>query len=196
MAATGQGALVVSAHEIRRWVESFDPGDDPRARTSRGAILALVDVALDPCSRHLFQPGHVTASALVISDDGAAVLLVFHARLRRWLQPGGHLEPADRSLVDAARREVLEETGIPLAGGGEPALVGVDVHEIPAARGEPAHRHHDLMFRFVSPMRVPRPGPGVLRAEWCPLHRLAQLGVDDPLRRAAARARDLRRASP
>jgi 8-oxo-dGTP pyrophosphatase MutT (NUDIX family) len=180
---------VVSADEIRRWVEPFDAGNDRRARESRRAILTLLTGNQDPGARTRFQPGHVTASGLVLSEDADAVLLVFHGRLERWLQPGGHLEPSDASVVAAARREVGEETGIRLDDGLEPRLVGVDVHDIPAARGEPAHRHHDLMFGFVSPRHAPRPGPGVLRAEWCAVDRLAELGVDDPLRRALARAR-------
>lgn len=179
---------MVWADEIRRWVEPFDPGSDRRARDSRQAILALLDGSQDPCARTGFQPGHVTASGLVLSDGGDAVLLVFHARLNRWLQPGGHVEASDASVVAAARREVREETGLGVDDGSDATLVGVDVHEIPAARGEPAHRHHDLMFRFVTPRHTPRPGPGTLRAEWCAVSRLDERGVDDPLRRALVRA--------
>jgi 8-oxo-dGTP pyrophosphatase MutT (NUDIX family) len=179
---------LVSPDEIRQWVEAFDPGDDGRASASRRDILALLDGTRCPDTRTQFQPGHVTASGLVLSDDGDAVLLVLHARLRRWLQPGGHLEPSDPGIVDAARREVREETGILVEDGPEPLLVGLDVHDIPAAQGEPAHRHHDLMFRFVSPRHPPRPGPGVIRAEWCAIGRLDELGVDAALRAALARA--------
>ena len=179
---------MVSPDEIRQWVEAFDSGDDGRARASRRDILALLNGTGRPDTRTQFQPGHVTVSGLVLSDDGDAVLLVLHARLGRWLQPGGHLEPSDRSIVDAARREVCEETGILVEGEPEPTLVGLDVHDIPAARGEPAHRHHDLMFRFVSPRHPPRPGPGALRAEWCAVGRLEELGVDAALQAVLARA--------
>jgi len=178
---------VTLADEIRRWLEPFDPGDSVRTQRSRDAVFALVAAPAEPGSRTHFTPGHVTASGLVLADDGGAVLLVFHARLRRWLQPGGHLEPGDATLTEAARREVAEETGI-VVHGDAPRLVGVDVHEIPAARGEPAHRHHDLMFRFVSARREPVAGPGVDRAEWCPVDRLDRFGVDTPLREAVARA--------
>jgi 8-oxo-dGTP pyrophosphatase MutT (NUDIX family) len=180
---------VVLADEIRRWVEPYDPGDSARARASREALLALIDRLADPTARTQYAPGHVTASGLVLADDGAAVLLVFHARLRRWLQPGGHVEARDATLVDTARREVREETGIAVETAA-PVLVGVDVHDIPAARGEPGHRHHDLMFRFVSPRHRPRPGSGALAARWCAVSALVDLGVDEPLRRAVARARD------
>lgn len=53
--------------------------------------------------------GHITASGLVLLDNN--LLLIFHKKLQRYLQPGGHLEN-DETLVQAAQREVLEETGI------------------------------------------------------------------------------------
>lgn len=83
-------------------------------------------------SRKTFS-GHVTCSAIVL-DPAGRVLHIRHNALRRWLRPGGHLEDSDASLIEAARREVAEETGIP-AGGLTPLdhlPVDVDVHLIPA----------------------------------------------------------------
>lgn len=58
-------------------------------------------------------PGeHLTASALVCAPHGRHVLLTLHARIRRWLQTGGHLETSDRSLTAAALREASEESGL------------------------------------------------------------------------------------
>jgi 8-oxo-dGTP pyrophosphatase MutT (NUDIX family) len=57
-------------------------------------------------------PEHVTASALVVSKDGERVLLHLHGKVGRWLQFGGHCEQEDRTLVGAAYREVLEESGL------------------------------------------------------------------------------------
>ncbi|NLU72051.1 NUDIX hydrolase [Streptomyces sp. HNM0575] len=56
--------------------------------------------------------GHITASALVIDPSAGRVLLTLHRKLRMWLQMGGHCEPEDATLEDAALREAREESGI------------------------------------------------------------------------------------
>ncbi|MGP4104657.1 NUDIX hydrolase [Nonomuraea sp. KM90] len=99
-------------------------------------------------------PLHVTASAAAIDDTGN-VLMIHHRALKKWLLPGGHVEPGDASLYGAALRELEEETGIPWQHAvSPPALdiipVDVDVHEIPdnPSKGEPAHLHADFRFAF------------------------------------------------
>ena len=115
---------------------------------SRELILMLLDCTPEPFSRHQFHPGHITCTGLVFAPDGERVLLVHHRRLDRWLLPGGHVEPEDIEIWDAARREVIEETGADLIPDSAPPLAGLDVHGIPAGKGEPYHLHHDLLFHF------------------------------------------------
>jgi 8-oxo-dGTP pyrophosphatase MutT (NUDIX family) len=132
----------------------------------RDRMLALLDSPGDPLSRDHFEPGHFTASGFVVSPDGKSVLLILHRKLNRWLQPGGHVDPGDADLFDAACREVAEETGLtglradlslpgagvfPGAGAGAGAFPGagvfdVDIHPIPARKAEPAHEHFDVRF--------------------------------------------------
>lgn len=178
---------MIEVAEILQWVERFDPPADERASRSKEETLDLLAREERPLARSRFQPGHITASALVWSPDGAEVLLVFHPRLRRWLQPGGHLEDTDTVIAEAARREVVEETGVLVDDTIPPTLVSLDVHDIPANDREPAHRHHDLMFRFVAAGRGPEPISGALRAAWCAPHRLAEFGADAPLLLAVRR---------
>ena len=132
---------------VSQLVARNDFAGDGEASKSRDLILMLLEHSAAPFSRDQFVPGHITASGLVVAEDGRRVLLVHHARLDRWLLPGGHVEPEDGGVEDAARREVIEETGVALGGGGT-QLVGVDVHGIPPKRGEPFHLHHDLIFLF------------------------------------------------
>ncbi|PNG18522.1 NUDIX hydrolase [Streptomyces cahuitamycinicus] len=93
------------------------------------------------------QAGHITASALVIDPDGGRVLLTLHTKLQMWLQPGGHCEPGDARLADAALREATEESGVPglsLLPGGP---VRLDRHPIPP----PCHCHFDVQYAVVAP---------------------------------------------
>ncbi|MBI2072343.1 MAG: NUDIX domain-containing protein, partial [Gemmatimonadetes bacterium] len=106
----------------------------------------------------------------------------------RWLQPGGHVEPEDPDLPAAARREVLEETGVALDPRVSPALIGVDVHQIPARTDEPPHFHHDIVFRFVADdddRIAPEWGRDV---QWYAADRLDDCDADEPLRRSVERA--------
>ena len=120
----------------------------PEEEKSRELILALLEHTPAPFSRDQFHPGHITCTALVVHPDGQRILLVHHHRLRRWLLPGGHVEASDNTLPDAARREAVEETAVRIAPGSLSPLAGMDVHGIPAHKGEPFHLHHDLIFRL------------------------------------------------
>src|SRR5690606_18507583 len=104
---------------------------DANEHVHHGRLTAVLTTLDAPFSRNTFSPGHVTASAFVVSRAGDAVLLIHHGKLHRWMQPGGHIERDDRDIEHAARREVAEETGVALAP--EPApIFDVDVHVIPA----------------------------------------------------------------
>jgi 8-oxo-dGTP pyrophosphatase MutT (NUDIX family) len=185
------GDLDISVPEVLALIEAFEPTDDAHAVASVDQTLELLQYAAFPFDRVNYDPGHVTASAAVLSPDRQHVLLVYHERLGRWLQPGGHIEQGDATVQDAARREVQEETGIQLDDALPSSLVTVDVHAIPSARGEPMHMHFDLMFHFTAPVRAtPHEGHQAL---WCPIADLPRFGADRALMRGVARA--LRSAS-
>jgi 8-oxo-dGTP pyrophosphatase MutT (NUDIX family) len=92
------------------------------------------------------RPDHVTASVLVLSTDADQVLLTLHAKAAAWFQLGGHVEPTDAGIVEAAAREAHEESG--LAGLRlDPVPVHLDVHPVPFC-GEGV-RHLDVRFVAV-----------------------------------------------
>ena len=99
----------------------------------------------NPFSRST-KEGHITASGLVVENGKA--LLIFHPHIKRWLQPGGHVDDGE-SPIDAAIREVYEETGLVCAIASDSYdPLDIDVHIIPSnpKKGEGEHLHIDLLF--------------------------------------------------
>ncbi|NKR40394.1 NUDIX domain-containing protein [Rhodococcus hoagii] len=137
-------SLYASAREA---LQNWDADSDD-AESLRHTMLAFLDSAPDGCLRS-HAPGHITASSLVLDEDGRHVLLTLHPRVGRWIQLGGHCEPGDETVVDAALREAREESGIE----GlriEPRMLSAHTHPITCSLGVPT-RHLDLRFLVTAP---------------------------------------------
>ncbi len=109
-----------------------------------GFLAARTDATERAC-----VPGHLTASAVVLSADRTQTLLTLHPRVGRWLQLGGHCESEDTTMAGAALREATEESGID----GlvlDPVPIHLDVHPITCSLGVPT-RHFDVRYRVVAP---------------------------------------------
>jgi 8-oxo-dGTP pyrophosphatase MutT (NUDIX family) len=87
----------------------LEQAPDPVAR---GAFVVFVCTHGEDALRKDGGPEHLTASCFVLTPDLGQVLLTHHRKGRFWVQLGGHLEPGDVSLADAARREAREESGL------------------------------------------------------------------------------------
>ncbi|MFG6084265.1 NUDIX hydrolase [Paracoccus litorisediminis] len=125
---------------------AFRPLDERAcmAGISTGRLIAALGgraFGRDPSTDHL------TASAFVFTPDRAMLLLLHHAKLNLWLQPGSHCD-GDHDTAGVAARELGEETGLtglrPLV----PWIVDIDIHLIPARGDKAAHRHFDLRYAF------------------------------------------------
>jgi 8-oxo-dGTP pyrophosphatase MutT (NUDIX family) len=173
---------------VEALLSDYEPVD-PREVAFRSRML---DLARNPraIERSLFHPGHFTVSAFVLSPARADLLLIFHAKLSRWLQPGGHVEATDADPCATARREVLEEVGIgnlPRASGG--GVFDIDIHPIPARPSEPEHEHFDLRFLFVAPSPTFIRTNEVADVKWVPLTELPSVTHDESVLRAVRKLR-------
>lgn len=101
-----------------------------------------------PASRES-RPDHLTASALVLSTEGARVLLGLHRKVGLWLQFGGHVEEVDETLAAAGLREAREESGIDSLVLHTRAPVQLDRHAAPCAVN--ARHHLDVQFLALTP---------------------------------------------
>ena len=114
---------------------------------------------------------HFTTSVYIL--DSGKVLLLPHIKLGKWLPPGGHIE-ADETPVMAAKREVMEETGLEIelipqeniwlqfwnASSFERPYLCL-LENIPAYNETPAHQHIDLVY-----LAKPCGGELMPPAEW------------------------------
>jgi 8-oxo-dGTP pyrophosphatase MutT (NUDIX family) len=168
----GEGDLAAA----RAAVVAARPGD-PTHEDNRTRILAFLDEHPDALHRTCLE-GHLTGSAAVIDPSTRQVLLLLHAKVRRWLQPGGHAD-GDGILARVALREATEETGIEGLQVMTPA-VDLDVHVFHnAASSEPDHLHLDVRHLVLAP-----PGAVAITnhesdgVRWVPVAELAVLDVD------------------
>lgn len=136
------------------------PEEKPCGQRIRALLAAHAD-----CFDRRCLPGHITASAWIVSADLDRCLLTHHRKLGRWLQLGGHAD-GDADVVAVALREAEEESGmtgfeiLSRDDEGRPHPIDVDVHVIPARKNEPAHEHHDIRFLLRAP-----PGQDLVRSD-------------------------------
>ena len=101
--------------------------------------------------------GHITASAILINQSFSKVLLINHKSLKKFIQPGGHIEKKDKTFSQAAIRELKEETGFvnilafPFNIDLPEVPFDIDVHTIPENKNkkEAEHLHFDLRYIFI-----------------------------------------------
>ena len=123
----------------------------------RFAALDLTDSAAHFLARLVRSPRYATlharqhtfANVLLVDHHGAVLMQERDATPvldpERWGLPGGHLEPGEEP-VEAARRELEEETGV--------ALVAPPVHWADVTVFHAAYGTHDVVHSFAAATRL------------------------------------------
>ena len=136
-------------------------------------LTALEPDALDRSA----TPGHLTGSAVVVTHDASHVLLMFHTKLQRWLQPGGHAD-GEANLARVALKEATEETGIDGLEIVDPAI-DLDIHNVAPPGNEPVF-HYDVRFLVFAPAGAEPVGNHESQdIRWVPVDQLGDFDLDD-----------------
>jgi 8-oxo-dGTP pyrophosphatase MutT (NUDIX family) len=128
---------------LRRW---------PKENTTAACYLSLLGDKDAFLRTH--RPGHITGSAFIVNQERTHTLLVHHAKLNRWLQPGGHAD-GETDITQVARREANEETGVMNLELIMPEIYDLDIHPIPPRKDFPAHDHYDIRYLFRASINDP-----------------------------------------
>jgi len=162
---------------------------DRTVEANRRTMLAWLRDHPDALDRTC-PAGHLTGSAMVVDPASRRFLLLLHAKLGIWVQPGGHAD-GDGNLGRVAWREATEETGIAGLRLATPAI-DLDVHFVPPPHGP--HDHLDVRYLVLAPPgAVPRANHESRGLRWLALDQLAGYRTDAGvlrLARAALRALD------
>ncbi len=98
----------------------------------------------EDCFQRTHLPGHLTGSAWIVNNERTKTLLVHHAKLNKWVQPGGHAD-GDENILNVALREAEEETGLKQFKANN-EIFDIDIHTIPLRKDFPEHLHFDIRF--------------------------------------------------
>lgn len=183
--APGPRATLLEALTAYR---SSRPDESGTCDSFIGFVGSRSDVLLRSCLE-----GHVTGSAFVVDPGMDMTLLVHHAKLDKWLQPGGHCEPGE-SVPEAAARETLEETGVQAAPL-DACIFDIDVHPIPARGSEPAHGHYDVRYLLVAEPGETTVSDESRAVEWVSLDEAVRRNPEPSIARMAAKVRARRGGS-
>ncbi len=173
--ATNDPALVGSSEPRAAWHHVAPIHVDALADVKRKffELTALEPGALDRAT----TPGHLTGSALVLNHDASETLLMFHTKLQRWLQPGGHAD-GEANLARVALTEATEETGIEGLEIVDPAI-DLDIHNV-APQGAGPIWHYDVRFLVFAPIGAePQGNHESQDIRWVPFEDLGHYDLDE-----------------
>lgn len=136
-------------HKILKELSDYKTSYEKEDKDRNAIINLLIKNGHNCLYRDFFDPGHVTASALLMNQSCNKVLMNYHKFLKKWLVFGGHVD-GSTDMLSAAMREAKEESGIENIIPLKDTIADIDIHPVPANvdKNEPAHFHHDISYFF------------------------------------------------
>lgn len=113
----------------------------------KNQILQFVENEPD-CFKRVLLKGHITGSAFIVNSEYSKTVLVHHAKIGKWLQPGGHAD-GETDIAKVALKEAEEETGL-VNLKIIPKIFDIDIHTISARKEVPEHLHYDIRFLIIT----------------------------------------------
>ncbi len=146
--------------------------DYPAEMVYKKRFIELIETHENCFERSLLK-GHITGSAWIIDESCGYAFMTHHAKLNRWLQPGGHAD-GDENVSRVALKEALEETGMERLELLSEQIFDLDIHVIPERKGVPEHEHFDIRYviqvRRGTPFKVSHESNDLA---WLPLDKVA-----------------------
>ncbi len=119
----------------------------------KGRFIELIN-NYDNCFERSLLKGHITGSAWIVDESGDYIFMTHHAKLNRWLQPGGHAD-GDENVARVALKEALEETGMEGLRLFSEEIFDLDIHVIPERKRIPEHEHFDIRYLIKTEKNTP-----------------------------------------
>ena len=102
--------------------------------------------------------GHMVAGGFIFSKKDKKFLMLYHKDLKMYLHPGGHVDKNETDLLETAKREIFEETGLSdlkmvNLNGNSIIPFDIDTHEIKYNErlNLPKHKHFEFRYLFEIP---------------------------------------------
>ena len=132
----------MSREKLCALLEAYPP--TPEEENFKREILSFVRDHPN-CFERSLSFFHMSASACLLNRDETKALLLHHAKLNIWVQPGGHCD-GESDVLAVAIKEAQEESGILGIAPLSQSIFDIDIHKIPTHKEIPEHFHYDIRF--------------------------------------------------
>ena len=162
--------------DLIKELEKYTPKDEMEIEDKKKILKFLK--TNENCYSRTNLKGHITAGAIIMHENGD-LLINFHKILKKWVFFGGHCD-GETNILNVAKREVAEESGITEYDDLGGKIFDTEVHLIPEnkAKKEPEHYHYDIQFLFIVKKKDFKISEESIDIKWCTIEEAEKLMKD------------------